>query len=169
MKKWISMFVVLVMIFSLAACAAQKPAEASPAPAEDAAAEADKAEETGEEDGQNPIMNFIGPYACDRANVLIEADGTEGARVTVTWANDTSETTEWKMSGPFDPNTLTITYEGGTKTVRTFNEDGSVANEEVAYTDGTGSIVFTTEGSTKLKWDDAKEHVADGMEFTWNF
>ena len=164
-KAFVSTVTALVMACSLGACAGKQEAAAPAEPEQEAAATATATEE----DGQNPIMNFIGPYARDRANVLIEADGTEGARVTVTWANDASETTEWKMSGPFDPNTLTITYEGGTKTVRTFNEDGSVANEEVAYTDGTGSIVFTTEGSTKLKWDDAKEHVADGMEFTWNF
>lgn len=161
----------VVMAFSLGACAGKQDTATTTEPETEAAAtETEAAATTTEEDGQNPIMNFIGPYASDRANILVEADGMEGAKVTVSWADNAGETSEWTMTGTFDTNTLTITYDNGTKTVRTYNEDGSVKSEEVIYTDGTGTLTFTeADGTTKLTWNDDKEHVAEGMEFTFNF
>lgn len=154
----------VVMAFSLGACAGKQDTAATTEPETEAAAT------STEEDGQNPIMNFIGPYASDRANILIEANGMEGAKVTVSWADNAGETSEWAMTGTFDTNTLTIAYDNGTKTVRTYNEDGTVKSEEVIYTDGTGTLTFTeADGATKLTWNDDKEHVAEGMEFTFNF
>lgn len=155
----------VVMAFSLGACAGKQDTAATTETAETEATAT-----ATEEDGQNPIMNFIGPYASDRANILIEADGMEGAKVTASWADNAGETSEWTMTGSFDTNTLTIKYDNGTKTIRTFNEDGSVKSEEVVYTDGTGTLTFTeADGATKLTWNDDKEHVAEGMEFTFNF
>lgn len=168
MKKWISMFVVLVMIFSLAACAAQKPAEASPAPAEDTAAEADKAEETGEEDGQNPIMNFVGIYGHDRASILVEAaDGTDGAKITVTWASSAAENSEWVMTGKFDADKLTVKYDDCVKTDFVYKEDGTVESETVAYENGEGTFTFSDGEQITLTWDDAEEHIADGTVFEY--
>lgn len=158
----------VVMAFSLGACAGKQDTAATTETTE--ATETEAAATATEEDGQNPIMNFIGPYASDRANILIEADGMEGAKVTASWADNAGETSEWTMTGSFDTNTLTIKYDNGTKTIRTFNEDGSVKSEEVVYTDGTGTLTFTeADGATKLTWNDDKEHVAEGMEFTFNF
>ena len=155
----------VVMAFSLGACAGKQDTATTTETAETEATAT-----ATEEDGQNPIMNFIGPYASDRANILIEADGMEGAKVTASWADNAGETSEWTMTGSFDTNTLTIKYDNGTKTIRTFNEDGSVKSEEVVYTDGTGTLTFTeADGATKLTWNDDKEHVAEGMEFTFNF
>ena len=55
-----------------------------------------------EEDGQNPVMNFVGNYTCDRAAMLVEADGTENAKFTVTWGSSAWEHSEWTMSGKLD-------------------------------------------------------------------
>lgn len=164
--------VAIAMAFSLGACAS-KPADNTATEAETQATEAATeatAEVATEEDGQNPIMNFIGPYACDRANILIEANGNEGAKVTAMWADDATKTTKWEMSGSFDTDKLTITYDNCIKTTITYADDGSVVTEEDNYTDGTGTITFTeTSDGTELTWDDAKEHVADGMTFKFNF
>lgn len=154
----------IVMACTLGACASK--------PADDAATEPETQapEEAIVEDGQNPVMNYIGPYACDNANILVEADGLEGAKATVMWADSASETTKWEMSGSFDESTLTFTYDNCTKTKVTYAEDGSVDSEEIAYSDGTGTMTFADTGEgTELTWNDAKEHVADGMTFTFNF
>ena len=170
MKKILALLMASVLVLALAACGGTaEPAETEEAEATETA-ETEATATATEEDGQNPIMNFIGPYASDRANILIEADGMEGAKVTASWADNAGETSEWTMTGSFDTNTLTIKYDNGTKTIRTFNEDGSVKSEEVVYTDGTGTLTFTeADGATKLTWNDDKEHVAEGMEFTFNF
>ena len=71
MKKLVCLIAVLVLVFSLCACGAK---DAAPAGSEAAA-----------EDGQNPVMNFIGVYGHDRASIMVEADGMENAKITVTW------------------------------------------------------------------------------------
>lgn len=168
MKKWISMIVVLVLIFSLAACAAQKAPEESTAPTEKADAEEPAAPEGGEEDGQNPVMNFVGPYACDRASMLVEAtDMQDGAKVTVKWSSSYKEHTEWVMTGTFDADKLTITYDDCVRTDYVFNEDGSVASENVVYENGKGTITFSEGEKLSLTWDDAEEDIAADMVFEY--
>lgn len=166
MKKWISLMLVLVMLFALAACAAQKDAD-EPAPAEETQTpEAAESADAVEEDGQNPVMNFVGDYACDRASLLVEAtDMQDGARVTVTWPSSAAEHSEWVMTGKFDPETLTITYSDCVKTDFVFNEDGSIDSETVAYENGKGTFTFSDEDTLSLTWDDAEEHIADDVVF----
>lgn len=120
----------------------------------------------GDEDGQNPVMNFIGPYVCDRATMLIEADGDTGAKVSVTWGGSASETAEWTMSGPFDTEDLVIEYHDCVKKDVTYNEDGDVESEEEVYTGGHGFINFGENGT--LTWQDDIEHVADNMTFNFD-
>jgi predicted small lipoprotein YifL len=168
MKKWISMIVVLVMVFSLAACASQKAPEESAAPAEKTDAAEPAAPEGGEEDGQNPIMNFVGVYACDRASMTVEAaDAKDGAKVTVTWSSSAAEHSEWAMTGTFDADKLTITYDDCVRTDVVFNEDGSVKSENVVYENGKGTITFSDGEKLSLTWDDAEENMADGMVFEY--
>ena len=55
------------------------------------------------DEGQNPIMNFVGTYGHDRATIVIGAtDEQNGANATVTWASSAAENSEWVMSGTFD-------------------------------------------------------------------
>ena len=81
MKKVLSLLLALTMIFALAACAAKT---------EPSGSEAEPAE-TPAEDGQNPVMNFVGNYACDRASILVEADGADGAKISVQWGSSAWE------------------------------------------------------------------------------
>ena len=148
MKKMFSMLLVLAMLFSLAACAAKsEPAGSEPAAAED---------------GQNPLMNFVGNYACDRASILVEADGADGAKLSVNWGSSAWEHSEWTMSGKFDPDTLTIEYSDCVRKDVAFAEDGSVASETVVYENGMGTVHFENDN---LYWKDDEEHMADDMVF----
>ena len=167
MKKWISLIAVLIMVFSLAACAAQKGE--TPAPAEETQLPA-QAEETAaevpEEDGQNPIMNFIGIYGHDRATILVEAtDAQDGVKCTVTWSSSAAEHSEWVMTGKFDAETLTVKYNDCVKTDYVFKEDGTVDSETVVYENGEGTLTFTED--LTLTWDDAVENIADGTVFEY--
>ena len=153
MKKWICLIAVLVLVFSLCACGAK---DAAPAGSEAAA-----------EDGQNPVMNFIGVYGHDRASIMVEADGMENAKITVTWGSSAAENAEWVMSGKFDPETLTVQYTDCVKTVYVWNEQGEIDSETVEYENGEGTITFTDGEALSLTWDDAQEHIADGTVFEY--
>ncbi len=152
MKKALSLLLALTMIFALAACAAKT---------EPSGSEAEPAE-TPAEDGQNPVMNFVGNYACDRASILVEADGADGAKISVQWGSSAWEHSEWTMSGRFDPDTLTIEYSDCVRKDVAFAEDGSVDSETVVYENGVGTIHFENDN---LYWKDDEEHMADDMVF----
>ena len=120
--------------------------------------------EAGAEDGQNPIMNFVGTYAKDRASILVEADGMQESKFTIMWGSSAAEHSEWTMTGVLNTETLTVDYTDAVKKNVVFNEDGTVASEEVVYENGKGSFKF--EGST-LTWTDEEEHAADDMVFEY--
>lgn len=148
-------------------------AETEAAPAEPSAApESVDPEPVGEEekeelvDGQNPVMNFVGPYVCSGCNVFIEADGARGAKASITWSFGAGMLSEWSFSGKFDPDTLSFNYSDGIKKNYTYGDDGFITNTETVYESGTGNIAFTGEGM--LYWTDEVEHIADGMMFAFS-
>ena len=149
MKRTLSLLALLALVLSLAACGAKE----TPAPAE--------------EDGQNPVMNFIGRYQCDRCSVFVEAEGSENAKFTFSWGSSAWENSEWTMSGKFDEATLTVEYADGRRADLTYGDDGKLAKEDVIYENGTGRVVFSEGEALSLTWEDDKEHAADGMVFTW--
>jgi len=153
MKKHTKIFAVMMALALALAFTACKKEEPAPEP----------------DSGQNPIMNFVGTYACDRASILVEAtDETNGAKATVTWGSSAAEHSEWTMSGTYDADSHVFTYADCVKKNVVFKEDGSVESEEEVYKDGTGTMTFSegTEGPY-LEWKDDKENVADGMTFTF--
>ena len=117
------------------------------------------------EDGQNPVMNIIGKYGCDRATMTIEAQGTDEAKINVTWGSSAFEHAEWNMVGKFDTATNTVNYIDCEKKVVTYKDEGVIDKETVEYTDGTGSIKVNDDYS--LEWTDDKEHIADGSKFVF--
>lgn len=151
MKKFISLLTVLTLVVSmtvmLSGC---------------------KKEEPKEDDGQNPIMNFVGNYASGRATILVEADGDEGGKATVTWGSSAFENVVWTMSGDYDAESHVLSYDDCVKTEYAYNDDGSVASDKEIYTGGTGTMTFS-EGNEGpyLEWKDDKENVAEGMTFTF--
>lgn len=156
MKKLLTAIMILTLVFAFTACGNKESA-----PMETQSAEA----EIAGEEGQNPVMNFVGDYECDRAYITIEADGKDGARATVTWGGGADTTTEWTMSGKFDEKTLTFEYSDCVKKGLTYGEGGEVENEDVAYMDGKGSMTFKDGDPITLTWQDDQENVADGMTF----
>ncbi len=117
-----------------------------------------------EEEGQNPVMNWIGDYQCDRASAHVECEGTDSARIKIHWGSSAWEATEWVIVGKLDPDTLTITYTGASKTNVTWDEAGNVVSEEVEYADGTGTIVF--DEGTSFTWHEDQAERED-MVFEW--
>lgn len=167
MKKWICLIAALAMVFSLAACSAKTDGTDTTDVPEVSAAPTDTTDESAgaAEDTQNPIMNFIGNYAADRATLFVEPDGTENAKISVRWSGSAWSYAEWIMNGTLDPDTLVMEYENCVKTEYTYDENGELAEENVVYEDGTGSFTFREDGT--ITWDDAAEHVADGMVFEY--
>lgn len=149
MKKLTALLTAVLLTFSLTAC------------------KTDTAAAPAAEDGQNPVMNFVGVYECDRASILVEAKGQNEAAFTVNWGSSASENTEWTMSGTFDEEGLYVYYSDCVRRDLVYNEDGSIKEETKVYTGGKGSIIFKDDGALTLTWDDQAEHAADGMTFTY--
>lgn len=139
MKKLFAWIVVLALAFSLAGCGSEPAETAAPA------AEPQVTEEVlpAADDGQNPVMNFVGVYHLeDSVEALVEAEGKENAKITVTAAFSPWFQTQTVMSGRFDPDTLTMTFTNAVLTEYTYASDGSVTEEKPSYTDGAGKAVF---------------------------
>ena len=119
------------------------------------------------DDGQNPVMNFIGYYVCDRANVLISADGDEGASAIVTWGSSAWENSSWMMSGTFDPETLRFEYHDCVRMDYVYDDNGDEVSQTEVYTGGHGFMFFAEGDILTLTWQDDQENVADGMVFEY--
>ena len=57
-------------------------------------------------DWQNPVMNFIGEYQCDRAHALVECFALDEARITISWGGSAWETAQWDIVGKLDQKIL---------------------------------------------------------------
>ena len=119
------------------------------------------------EDTQNPVMNFIGVYSAERPEILIEAEGSENGKVTVTWGSSYREHSEWEMSGLFDSETKTITYDNCTRKNFVFREDGELESVETVYENGSGTIEFSDTDELSLIWNDDMEDAADELVFRY--
>ena len=115
-------------------------------------------------DWQNPVMNFVGSYQCDRARALVECLGYDEAWITIEWGGSAREFARWLIIGSLEPETLTIAYEGAGKSNVTVDDSGEESMEEV-YMDGTGTISFHGDG-TFIWHEDQSEDGAD-MLFKW--
>ena len=115
-------------------------------------------------DGQNPAMNFIGNYYGGRACITVEAEGTDGASISVIWGESYNTKAVWTMSGTFNAEATSLVYKNGYKKVVTLNEKGEIISEDILFTDCQGVFVFSDDGVT---WDDFNEHIADGMVFRY--
>ena len=145
-KKLITLVFSLALVLSLTACGTGPSAENKTPAAEPQVTEA---VEMPEEDGQNPIMNFVGVYSTEyNTEALVEAEGADGAKITVTWAGSPWFHTQTVMSGPFDPETLTMTFADAVLTEYTYASDGSVAEEKASDTKGKGHAVFDPENNS---------------------
>ncbi len=148
-KKTMMTLCLLITAVLLTACGAAKEGGAQP------------------EDGQNPVMNFIGVYQCENISILVEAKGIEDAMLTVTREISGDEKNEWVMSGGLDTETLRVEYHDCIRTDQVCKEDGTVTSETEVYFNGHGFFFFDYENNT-LTWQDDQEHTADGLIFVYS-
>ena len=116
-----------------------------------------------EEDDQNPVMNFIGEYQCDRAHATVECVGADSAQITIDWGSSAWELARWVIVGPLDTDTLAVEYSGCVKSILTYKDDGELESEEVEYEDGTGTVVFNDDGT--FTWHDDQSEYGEDMVF----
>ena len=116
-------------------------------------------------DWQNPVMNYVGNYQCDRARAVVESIGFEDAIITIQWAGSASELAQWDIYGTLDPETGTIAYMGCGKSIITNNADGEITDQEQIYGDGTGTIVFHDDGT--FTWHDDQSDTGNDLVFEW--
>ncbi len=121
---------------------------------------------SGIEDGQNPVMNYIGAYGNGRCTIDVQALGSDQAKVNVQWATSAAEYSIWDITGTFDFDTKTITYENAVKTNVEILPESQTEKETTQYSDGNGTIVFSDD-PLSLTWNDETENIADGTVFTY--
>jgi len=154
LKTVMTLMLIGVIAFALYGCSADTGTDKdTTAPAETTAATT--AVTAGEEDGQNPVMNYIGKYDNGGCVILVEADGMTGAKFTVDFPLTDSEAERYTFSGEWEEDTLKVHYNNSTKKVLKLAADGTVTEEKTEYTDGSGEIVFHEDGT--LDWHDEKE------------
>ena len=146
-KTLLSAMILAALMLSLAGCGSTRPAEGEAPAAEAQVTEAEQSP-VGE-DGQNPVMNFVGVYSTEYSTeALVEAEGTENAKITVTWAGSPWFHSQTVMSGRFDPETLTVEFDNAALTEYSYASDGSVKEEETSYVDSSGHAVFNPTDNT---------------------
>ena len=118
-------------------------------------------------DWQNPVMNFIGEYQCDRAHAKVECFDKNEAWITIDWPGSATETAHWDIVGKLDLETLKIEYTGCSKQIFVYDEEGNVVSEEQEYGDGTGSIVFGNDST--FTWHEDQSATGSDMVFEWSF
>ena len=123
-------------------------------------------EEAEEEDGQNPVMNFIGQYVSGRARAQVECQGSRDALVTIEWGDSAWSLARWVMSGRFDEDSMTVEYNDGVMTYLTYNDEGELESEEIRFENGTGRIVF--DGMSSFTWDDDQDD-REPLTFEWSY
>ena len=116
-------------------------------------------------DWQNPVMNFVGEYQCDRAHATVECSGYEDAWIAIEWGGSASELARWDIFGRLDLDTLTVAYEGCTKLIVVCDESGEIVSQEPEYEGGTGTVVFHDDGT--FTWHEDQSAYGNDMVFEW--
>ena len=156
MRKKILAVLFVCMMLLLSACGGAAQAQ-----------EENNDEAAGPQDGQNPVMNFVGIYSTEYSTeALVEADGMENARITVTYAGTPWFHNRTVMSGPFDPETLTMTFTNATLTEYTYASDATITEEKTSYTDGKGHAVFNPADNTLTITEEFESGNMDTV-YTW--
>ena len=114
-------------------------------------------------DWQNPAAGYAGRYQCGQVLALVEAYGDDSAQVAIEQGSSKTEFAYWNITGRLDADTKTIRYSGCTKTLVVYDDKGEVQSADLEYENGTGTIVFTEEG-TFIWHEDQSE---SGRELTF--
>lgn len=112
-------------------------------------------------DWQNPVMNFIGEYQCERAHAVVECFGDDSALITIEWGDSAWSLARWSLIGPLDTEKLTVKYSNCLKTYVTYDDSGELVSEEVLAEDCSGTIVFDYDDLSFTWHDDQSEYGVD--------
>ena len=107
---------------------------------------------------------LTGIYNGAWSQFTVDATNVNNVKLTVTIhdQDDPNKTSVWKMGGKLNTSTGTLIYSNCTKTNFTYDENGSIASKDVAYSNGQGKIVIR---NGMINWNDYQEHAADDMTF----
>ena len=147
-----------------------KAAEEAAKAASDESADKEPGESSAASTKSNPVSEFAGEYAAGRAQLIVKPLGNSKAKMTLTWAASATEASVWEMTGVFDPDEMTIVYEGAVKTTTEYSgDDGTTSSETVDYEDGTGyfDVKKDDAGNVTLKWHDSK--AGEGADLVFRF
>ena len=114
---------------------------------------------------QNPVMNFVGEYQCDRAHATVKCWGFDEAFITIEWGSSAWEQTRWIIVGKLDTDTLAISYSGASKAELVYDEQGEIKSDESVYDDGTGTIAFHDDGT--FTWHEDQSETGEDLVFEW--
>ena len=125
--------------------------------ADDTTVPASKADDTTAEAEEvtRSLADFAGEYQSGRCGISIIDNGNNEATIEVHWGSSATESTDWRMSGAFDGDTMRINYTDAVKTNSVFDENGNQTEATEEYNDGYGRIQFYGDGT--LAWQDEKE------------
>ncbi|MBQ9228707.1 MAG: hypothetical protein IJ168_07750 [Eubacterium sp.] len=165
-KIMISILLAVAIVMSFAACASNSNEAAEETTPVSTAETSEEAVDEGN-DGQNPVMNFIGNYENGLAKILVEAEGNDGAKFTVDLGLTDDEAEQYTFSGTIDPDTLKVTYSNSTKKILTLDANGNVTDEKVEYTDGDGVVIFHEDGTLEWQDENEAERIVDSNVFTY--
>ena len=130
-----------------------EPLEFVPVADEDTSETSEPAEPADE--ATRSLADFAGEYQSGRCGISIIDKGDNNALIEVHWGSSATESTDWRMSGTFDGDTMRINYTDAVKTNSVFDENGNQTEATEEYSDGYGRIQFHGDGT--LSWQDEKE------------
>ena len=117
-------------------------------------------------DGQNPMMNFIGTYTNGRAMMTVSCSGKNEASIQIRWSGSAFEGSVWTMSGAVSASDegVTVTYNNCTKQSHSYSEDGVLLSNTTEYDNGSGSVFFSASDNNAY-WNDAVEGAGADSSF----
>ncbi len=109
--------------------------------------------------------DFTGSYqdkVSQRATMQITGSAADYT-VKIHWGGSASEASEWTFHGTFDTDGI-LRYTNGVKAVTKVDEGSGTSNITTEYSDGSGKLVSSSDG-TSLYWIDDKAHEDNGATF----
>ena len=168
-KTFCLLLLLLCLCALLAACGVVEPEEPLDGP-DMVNHSADPANQPEDREPEAPAItggDYVGLWAdqtSQRAMLTIvpEEEG-QGYLVQLQWGSSAWESMVWTMHTRFNEATGELEYTDGEKAMTTYNEDGSVAEKEVEWTDAEGTFRVTEDGG--LEWSDSRETDCADFDF----
>ena len=114
-------------------------------------------------DWRNPVLDYAGEYQVEQTHATVSAEGDDFAQIIIEQSGSAWGIINWSITGRIDPDTMTVAYSGCTKAVLLYNNSGEIENAELEYENGTGWIVFGSDGS--LTWHEDQSETGKDLTF----